>query len=106
TSTSWLHAEGATGSFFTTFILLANPNDVPATVTTTYFPAGGAPLSVPRVLAPRTRATINVALEHPSLVNAAVATQVQSDVPIVSERSMYWPGDPASWNEAHNSFGV
>ena len=106
TSTSWLHAEGATGGFFTTFILLANPNDVPATVTTTFLPAGGAPVSVPRVLAPRTRATINVALEHPSLANAAVATQVQSNVPIVSERSMYWPGDPANWQEAHNSFGV
>ena len=106
TSTFWLHAEGATGGFFTTFILLANPNDVPAAVTTTYFPAAGPPVSVPRVLAPRTRATINVALEHPSLANAAVATRVQSNVPIVSERSMYWPGDPANWQEAHNSFGV
>ena len=29
-----------------------------------------------------------------------------SDVPIVAERSMYWPMNPASWNEASNAFGV
>jgi hypothetical protein len=26
-------------------------------------------------------------------------------LPILSERSMYWPGSPATWHEAHNSFG-
>jgi hypothetical protein len=107
TSTSWFFAEGATGTFFTTFILLANPNDVPANVTTIYRTAGGESLAVPRVLPPRTRTTINVALEgFPVLANAAVGTQVQSNLPIVAERSMYWPGDPANWQEAHNSFGV
>ena len=38
--------------------------------------------------------------------NAAVATRVLSDVPIVVERSQYWPNAPSQWNEAHNSFGV
>ena len=31
-STSWFHAEGATGSFFSTFILLSNPNDTAAQI--------------------------------------------------------------------------
>jgi hypothetical protein len=31
---------------------------------------------------------------------------VQSDVPIVSERSMYWAGEAAPFGEGHNSSGV
>ena len=38
--------------------------------------------------------------------NAAVSTVVTSDVPIIVERSMYWPGAVQPWGEAHNSFGV
>jgi hypothetical protein len=104
-STTWFHAEGATGTFFTTFLLLANPNDQAANVTLTYLPAAGAPVVVQKVLAPRTRTTINVALEGASLLNAAVATRVESSLPILSERSIYWPGQPDGWYEAHNSFG-
>jgi hypothetical protein len=104
-STTWFHAEGATGTFFTTFLLLANPNDQAAQVTLTYLPAGGAPVVVQKVLAPRTRTTINLSLEHASLKDAAVATRVESSLPILSERSMYWPGPADAWHEAHNSFG-
>ena len=42
----------------------------------------------------------------PRLENAAVSTVVASDVPIVSERSMYWPGDATPFGEGHNSSGV
>ena len=38
--------------------------------------------------------------------NAAVSTTVTSDVPVISERAMYWPGAFTTWYEAHNSFGV
>ena len=31
---------------------------------------------------------------------------VDSDVPIVAERSMYWPGRRDDWTEAHNSAGA
>jgi hypothetical protein len=51
--------------------------------------------------------TINPAMEGDTrLENAAVSTVVQSDVPIVSERSMYWSGEAASFGEGHNSSGV
>ena len=52
------------------------------------------------------RLTVNVEAEDPRLANAAVSTQVTSDLPIVSERAMYWPGAFATWYEAHNSFGL
>jgi hypothetical protein len=105
-ATSWFHAEGATGSFFSTFVLVGNPNDVPAHTTFTYLlPSGvGDPIVRTATVAPHSRLTVNVALESPLLAATAVSTIVTSDVPVISERAMYWPA--ASWAEAHNSFGV
>jgi hypothetical protein len=103
-STHWLLAEGATGSYFTTFVLIANPNDTPADLTLTYLPLSGSPVSTTKTLDARQRMTVNIAEEDPSLASAAVSTDVQSTVPVVVERAQYWP-QPA-WHEAHNSFGV
>jgi hypothetical protein len=105
-ATDWFLAEGATGSFFTTFVLLANPSGSDANVTLTYLREGGGTVTRTLVLPASSRRTINVALEDASLAASSVATRVTSDVPIVAERSMYWPFDPASWQEAHNAFGV
>jgi hypothetical protein len=105
-STNWYLAEGATGSFFTTFVLLSNPNATPAAVTLTYLLEGGGTVTRLRTIPAGTRLTINIAIEDPSLAATSAATRVTSDVPIVVERSMYWPITPASWNEASNAFGV
>jgi hypothetical protein len=105
-TTDWFLAEGATGSFFTTFVLLANPSGTDANVTLTYLREGGGTVTRTLVLPASSRRTINVALEDASLAATSVATRVTSDVPIVAERSMYWPFDPGSWQEAHNAFGV
>jgi hypothetical protein len=105
-STSWFLAEGATGSFFTTFVLLSNPNATPAEVTLTYLREGGGTVTSLKTIPAGTRLTINIAVEDPSLAATSVATRVTSDVPIVVERAMYWPMSPASWNEASNAFGV
>ncbi len=61
-----------------------------------------------KTLGPQQRLTINPAVEGDArLANAALSTVVQSDVPIVSERSMYWEGDvPTPFGEGHNSSGV
>jgi hypothetical protein len=103
-SPRWFLAEGATGSYFTTFVLVANPNDDPADLTFTYLPLIGPPVMTTKTLAARQRLTVNIAEEDPSLASAAVSTDVQSTVPVVVERAQYWP-QPA-WHEAHNSFGV
>jgi hypothetical protein len=44
--------------------------------------------------------------EDPTLADTAVSTTVVSDLPVVSERAMYWAGTAATWFEAHNSFGL
>jgi hypothetical protein len=103
-STSWFLAEGATGSYFTTFVLLANPGSAAANVTLTYLPTSGQPITRTVVVPAGQRVTINIALEDASLASAAVATQVTSDQPILVERSQYWGF--GAWIESHNSAGV
>ncbi len=103
---SWFLAEGATGPFFETFILLANPQPVAANVTATYLIQGAQPITKTYVVPASGRLTINIEQEDAALGNAAVGTQIQSSQPIVVERAQYWPESPDRWYEAHNSFGV
>lgn len=105
-SREWFLAEGATGTFFTTFVLLANPGDQPADVTLTYLPDAGAPIVVNVTVAAGQRMTRNIAFEDPALASAAAGVRILSTQPIVVERSQYWPGPPTEWYETHNSFGV
>jgi hypothetical protein len=104
-STDWFLAEGATGSFFKTFVLAANPSNQPADVTFTFLPSSGAPVVRTKQIPANGRLTVNIEQEDPALANAAVGTRVSSSVPIVVERSQYWPGSPDRWYEAHNSVG-
>jgi hypothetical protein len=104
-STHWFMAEGATGDFFDTFILLSNPGSEPASVTVQYLLDFGEVVTVPKVVPANGRLTIDIEAESDArLHDAAVSTVVTSDRPIIAERSMYWAGLP--WREAHNSFGV
>ena len=86
-ATEWFLAEGATGTFFTTFLLVANPGDIDATVTYTYLPASGLPIIKTRTVAARSRWTGNIATEDVSLANAAVATRITSTQPVIAERA-------------------
>ncbi len=105
-STMWFLAEGATGPFFETFLLLANPGNTDASTTLTYLPSAGPPVVKPTIVPAHGRVTVNIEGEDQSLSNAAVSTQVVSDQPILVERSQYWPDPAQNWYEAHNSFGV
>jgi hypothetical protein len=104
-SQSWHLAEGATGTFFSTYILIANPNQTAADVRLEVFTAG-APIVRQMTVAPMGRATVDLATVDPTLAHISVATLVSSVLPVVVERSQYWPGAAAEWYEAHNSFGL
>jgi autotransporter-associated beta strand protein len=107
-STSWYHPEGASGTFFTTFILLSNPQDVPAAVTLRFLTATGQAFDLAKTIEPKQRISVNPAAEGiPGLTDAAFATVVSSNVPVVSERAMYWPGEPGlPIGEGHASSGL
>jgi hypothetical protein len=108
-STRWILAEGATGPFFETFILLANPNPTQADATLEFLTQTGVvvqrTVSIP-ALGRRTVDIEGLSPAAPELTNAAVATVVTASQPIVAERAQYWPGVGLEWYEAHNSFGL
>jgi len=109
-ATAWLFAEGATGDYFDTFILVANTGHTAGTVSAafTYEGPGGVPATVVKTyaVAPESRLTIWVDQEHPALASTALSTSLTSDVPVVAERSMWWPGNVATWAESHTEFGA
>ncbi len=105
--TRWFLAEGATGSFFNMFILIANPSSDASTVQFDYLLTNGQTVTRTRTVAASSRLTLNVALEAPELASANISTVVTStnSVPIVVERAMWWPAPGSNWQEAHNSPG-
>jgi hypothetical protein len=105
-SRSWFLAEGATGSFFETFVLVGNPNPTPANVTYTFLTDAGQTVVRNKTVPANGRLTVDIEIEDPLLANAAVSTTISADQPVVAERAMYWPGPPSTWAEAHNSFGA
>jgi uncharacterized repeat protein (TIGR01451 family) len=115
-ATSWFLAEGATGPFFDCFILLANPNGQNVAVTVDYLLSDGTTHAKSYVIPANGRFTIWVDSEeipagsglHP-LDNVAVSSTITSTLPIVVERTMWWPGPGIAadfWTEAHNSPGA
>jgi autotransporter-associated beta strand protein len=106
-STSWFHPEGASGTFFSTFILMSNPQLSSTNVTLRFLLPDGAPIEVTRTIEAQQRLTINPAdLGIAALQNASFSTVVTSNVPIVSERAMYWNTDDTVFGEGHASSGL
>jgi hypothetical protein len=110
-ATHWYLAEGATGRFFETFILLLNPTGTTAACTVRYLLDTGDVLEKIYTLPAESRTTVWADVETfpglgPMLANAAFATDIRvtNGVGIVVERAMWWPdGD---WREAHASAGA
>jgi hypothetical protein len=113
-STNWFLAEGATGDFFDMFVLIANPSTTTAaTVRATYLLPDGSTLTKDYTVAPSSRFTISVDSEtwngQRLLAYQSLSTILQSlnNVPVVVERSMWWPGGSSGpWYEGHNSPGA
>lgn len=107
-ATSWFLAEGATGPFFDLFVLIANPNPTDAAVTATYYLPSGHAFFKTYIVAANSRFNIWVDLEDPLLADTAVSVILSTTggVPVIVERSMWWPGSAATWHEAHNSPGA
>jgi glucose/arabinose dehydrogenase len=102
--TRWFLAEGATGDFFDLFIPIANPSPSHARVVANYLLPDGSTVEKTYVVPAYSRFTIWVDREDERLADAAVSTSITSidGVPIVVERTMWWPGPTAaSWQEAH-----
>jgi hypothetical protein len=112
-STSWFFAEGSTGEFRDTFLLLNNPHDVPAFVNLLFLTGNDRPVEFHKVVEPRSRLTIPVeSLQQEfqgatllPLADAQFSVSVSSGTPIVAERAMYWVGDPGPWADGTSTLG-
>jgi Tol biopolymer transport system component len=102
----WFLAEGATGPFFDTFLLVVNTGATPTRVRVTYRLPDGAAVVKEHDVAGWSRRTIAVDDEDDRLANTPVAAVVESvdGTPIVVERAMWWPS--GGWYEGHASAGV
>lgn len=102
-SKRWYLAEGSTAHGFSTYILIQNPGDVSARVVLTYMTPEGPQAQAPFDVAPRSRKTITVA---DALPGQDQSTFVESDVPVVVERSMYWREPSGGFREGHVARGA
>jgi len=105
----WFLAEGATGTFFDTFLLIANPGDAPTRVRVRYLLPSGESFARDYDLEAASRDTIWVDYEDARLADTAVSFEVVSldGHPIIVERAMWWTGPtPATWYEGHVSPGL
>ncbi|MDI6832173.1 MAG: FlgD immunoglobulin-like domain containing protein, partial [Actinomycetota bacterium] len=103
-STTWYLAEGYTGSNtesgeFDTWVLIQNPGDQANRARVTFMLPGGDNVTREYSLHPRSRFTIHV---DDILPAAEMSTLVESDLPVVVERAMYFGGGLAG----HDTIGV
>ena len=82
-------AEGATGTFFSTRIAVANPGATPATVLLRYQTDTGQTTSTLAGRAAAARRFVNVG-NVPSLESTSFSTVIEADAPIVVDRTMFW----------------
>jgi hypothetical protein len=100
TSTSWLFAEGSTAFPFDTWFLVQNPGGVPANVTFSFYREGGGLAQVATfTVGPTSRFSL---FANQIVPNLAFSTKVNSDQPVVVERSMFERNSGAG----HNVMGV
>jgi hypothetical protein len=88
-STELYLAEGYTGGEFDTWILLANPGWESSRATLSFFPEGAEEKSIHVTLDPQSRFTVK-ANEVPGLEGCSFSLLVESDNPLLVERSMYF----------------
>lgn len=87
--TEWHLAEGATGSFFHTYILLANPNAQPTSVTVDFLRDDGT-VSTQTVTVPANRRHSMDVNGLPGMATSTFGAKIISTLPILAERAMYW----------------
>jgi hypothetical protein len=103
---TWYLAEGDAG-VFNTFILLANPNGQPATVSIEYLfeDPTRAPLTRTYTVGAEQRHTVDTRADG-ELVGRSFSATLSSDVPINVERAMYFRPHPALFYEAGHVSGA
>lgn len=102
--TNWRFAEGSSGTFFSTWILLANPSVTPAAVTLRFRTMAGVLVTQNVTVPARGRLAVSVdAIPGLSSTEFGTEVQVTNGVGIVAERVTYWPD--GGWYGGHLTLG-
>jgi hypothetical protein len=105
-ATIWFLAEGATGEFFDTYVLVANPGSTAATIDARFDKPDGSSVLRSYTVNANSRFTIHLdtlaGLEATSVSTTITST---NSVPVIVERAMYWPNGFADYYEGHASPG-
>jgi len=86
--TTWFFAEGYTGNNFEEWLCIQNDGDQDANVTITYLLQSGAELVRTHTVMANSRYTLSVNLDAGP--DESLSARVESDMPIVCERPMYF----------------
>ncbi len=102
-SATWYMPEGYTGADFDTYVLVQNPSGSIANVTFSFYtpPSGTTAAGIVQPPVPAGLTQVHATVEPwarftlrlndvPDLVSREVATRIDSDIPVVAERSMYF----------------
>jgi hypothetical protein len=95
----WFMAEGCSTYGFETWLLVSNTNLWPATCKVTYMIEGEAPVTVTKTVPPTSRSSFSM---KDDIGEKNAAMKVESDIPVVAERSTY----RNSRREGQNSVGM
>jgi hypothetical protein len=93
-------AEGSANGFFQTTLALLNPGEDGARVVLRFLRSSGTPVSHTRAIGAHARATI---VPADIMGPADFSTIVESDRPIVADRTMTWAGDARYGSHAEGS---
>ena len=101
-ASEWFFAEGYTGQHFEEWLCIQNPGPVPGSVTVTYCPESGAPLTRTHPVAAGSRFTVPVNVDAGS--DLAISSRLTSTVPVICERPMYF-NFQGKWTGGHDVVG-
>ena len=102
TSNTWYFAEGFTGGDYDEWILVQNPNPTEANLTVTYYVKDGGPIYCSYLVPANQAYSIHVD-EAPYLGNSQVSAKIESDQPVIAERSMYFGQPEPDENELNGT---
>jgi subtilisin-like proprotein convertase family protein len=109
-SLRWAVADGRLGGTraYQTYILLANPNTVPAEVQVRFLKSGQAPVTQSYQLAPTSRMNIGPDITQPLLGEGVFSADIQvlNYQPIVVEKALYWNSGGEVWAAGTGTVGV
>lgn len=118
-ATEWFLAEGNAGDFFDHFILVGNTTSAAALIEVEYIVGNSTQLGAGTYVKQYTvqpNSRFNIWVDEQEVngtfpfrtgrSDISVRLRSVNGVPLIVERAMWWPGNPTTWYEAHNSPGA